>query len=238
MSAKSKKPASGPERKFRAPLVRKSGNLGWTIVAIPFDAAALWGVRGSIRVAGEINGFAFRTSLFPDGKGHHFLLVNRAMQKGGHASAGMVASFRLAPDLDKPRFETPAELMPAINQDRALRKYFDRLTPSMKNDIARHVAEPKTPEARRRRAEQLAERLMTALLAERGELPPLLQAALIRNPELKRGWDLMPPSKKRFHILGLTGYKSPESQQKRLAKTLEEAAHYAERAAQRGKPRE
>jgi uncharacterized protein YdeI (YjbR/CyaY-like superfamily) len=235
MAARKKPQPQGKPKTFQALLTRKPGNLGWTIVAIPFDAAALWGVRGSIRVAGEINGFAFRTSLFPDGKGNHFLLVNRAMQKGGHTSAGMVASFRLAPDLDKPRFEAPAELMPAINQDRRLRRYFDSLTPSMRNDIARHVAEPKSPEARRRRAEQLAERLMSALLAERGELPPLLQAALIRNPVAKHGWDLMPPSKKRFHILGLTGYKSPESQQKRLAKTLEEAAHYAEKAAQRGK---
>jgi uncharacterized protein YdeI (YjbR/CyaY-like superfamily) len=222
------------EKTFRAPLVRKPGNLGWTIVAVPFDAAALWGVRGSIRVAGEINGFAFRTSLFPDGKGNHYLLVNRAMQKGGRASAGTVASFRLTPDLDKPRFEAPAELMPAINQDGQLRKYFDSLTPSMRNDIARYVAESKSPDARRRRAGQIAERLMTTLLAERGELPPLLQAALIRNPAAKRGWELMPPSKKRFHLIGLTGYKSPESQQKRLAKTLAEAMHYAEKAAQRG----
>jgi uncharacterized protein YdeI (YjbR/CyaY-like superfamily) len=221
---------------FRAPLERKSGNLGWTVVRIPFDAAALWGVRGSIRVAGDINGYVFRTSLFPDGKGNHFLLVNRAMQKGGHASAGMIAAFRLAPDVDKPRVAPPPELMPAINQDRALRKYFDGLSPSMRNDIAHHVAEPKSADARRRRAERVAERLMTSMIAERGELPPLLQAALIRNPAAKRGWELMPPSKKRFHILGLTAYKSAESQQKRLAKTLEEAAHYAEKAAQRDKP--
>lgn len=221
------------EKTFRAPLERKPGNLGWTIVKIPFDAAKLWGVRGSIRVQGEINGFAFRTSLFPDGEGNHFLLVNRAMQKGGRAAAGMVANFRLAPDREKPRFDLPPELMPVINQDRALRRYFDGLSPSMRNDIARYVAEPKSAEARHRRAEQLAERLMSAMLAERGELPPLLQAALIRNPAAKRGWELMPPSKKRFHLLGLTAYKSPESRQKRLAKTLEEALQYARKAKQK-----
>ncbi len=223
------------EKTFRAALERKPGSLGWTIVRIPFDAAAFWGVRGSIRVAGEINGFAFRTSLFPDGNGNHFLLVNRAMQKGGRVTAGAIAQFHLAADSAKPRFDPPPELMSAVNQDRALRKYFDGLTPSMRNDCARYVAEPKSPDARRRRAEQLAERLMGALLAERGELPPNLQVALTRDPRLKHGWELMPPSKKRFHIIGLTGYKSPESRQKRLAKTLEEVARYAEKAAQRGK---
>ena len=233
MAARQKPKAS--DRRFRAALERKPGNLGWTIVRIPFDAAALWGVRGSLRVAGDINGFAFRTSLFPDGRGNHFLLVNRAMQKGGRAVVGTMADFRLAPDSEKPRFQAPPELTRAINQDRTLRKYFDSLTPSMRNDCVRYVAEPKSPGARRRRAGQLAERLMSALLAERGQLPPLLQAALVRNDKARRGWELMPPSKKRFHILGLTGYKSPESRQKRLAKTLEEAGQYAEKAAQRGK---
>lgn len=228
-----KPPPKAKEKTFRAALERKPGTLGWTIVRIPFDAAAFWGVRGSIRVTGEINGFAFRTSLFPDGKGNHFLLVNRAMQKGGRATAGLVAQFRLAPDFEERRYQPPPELMPVINQDRALRKYFDGLTPSTKNDIARYISEPKSPEARRRRAEQLAERLMSVLLAERGELPPLLQAALVRNPTATRGWELMPPSKKRFHLLGLTAYKSPESQQKRLAKTLQEAMQYAKKAEDR-----
>lgn len=222
-------------REFRATLERLDNNLGWVVVRIPFDATRLWGTRGQVRVKGAINGFDFATTLFPTGDGRHMLLVNRKMQKGGHTEAGLAAAFRLEPDHEKRRIELPAELMPAINQDRQLRKYFDGLTPSMRRDIARHASEPKSPEARARRAEQIAERLMTTLLAERGELPPLLQAALVRNPGLKRGWDLMPPSKKRFHILGLTGYKSPESRQKRLAKTLEEAAHYAEKAVQHGK---
>jgi hypothetical protein len=75
-------------RTFDAVLERSGNNLGWTIVRIPFDSARLWGKRGQLRVTGEINGFPFRASLFPDGKGGHSLLVNKKMQKGSGALPG------------------------------------------------------------------------------------------------------------------------------------------------------
>src|SRR5262245_27823205 len=72
-------------KSFGARLESANNKLGWTVVRIPFDVAKVWGKRGQMRVQGDINGFTFRTSLFPDGQGHHTLLVNKAMQKGGNA---------------------------------------------------------------------------------------------------------------------------------------------------------
>lgn len=233
MAAASKRRAGA--RQFRATLERLDNGLGWVVIRIPFDSVRAWGSRGQVRVKGTINGFAFRTTLFPSGDGRHMLLVNKKMQKEGRTSAGDSAGFSLEPDREERTVESPPELLKAINQDRQLRRYFDGMSPSMRRELGKYAAKPKSPESRTRRAEQIAERLMTTMLAERGELPPLLQAALLRNLKAKRGWELMPPSKRRFHILGLTGYKSPESQQNRLAKILDEAMHYAEKAARRGK---
>jgi uncharacterized protein YdeI (YjbR/CyaY-like superfamily) len=233
MAASKKKKAAGPARQFRATLERLDNGLGWVVIRIPFDAARLWGLRGQVRVKGTINGFDFRTTLFPTGDGGHMLLVNKKLQKGGRAGIGATAAFSLEPDHEERVVETPPELLNALGQDRQLRKYFEGMNPSTRREIAKWAAQPKSPEARRRRAEEIAERLMTTMMGERGELPPNLQAALARDSRLKRGWELMPPSKKRFHLIGLTGYKSPESRQKRLAKTLEEAAHYAKKAEER-----
>src|SRR5579859_7589683 len=88
-------------KSFRATLERIQSRLGWTIIRIPFDVAKVWGARGQLRVKGEINGFAFRTSLFPARGGGHILLVNKAMQKGGDVRQGMSAKFLLQPDLEK-----------------------------------------------------------------------------------------------------------------------------------------
>src|SRR6266481_8060806 len=78
---------------FEARLERLRSRLNWSIVRIPFDANQAWGLRGQIKVKGEINGFAFRTSLFPTREGWHFLLVNKRMQRGARAVEGNVCPF-------------------------------------------------------------------------------------------------------------------------------------------------
>ncbi|HWF05889.1 MAG TPA: DUF1905 domain-containing protein, partial [Candidatus Angelobacter sp.] len=101
-------PATKPAvKKFQAMLERMEGNLGWVIIHIPFDVAKLWGKRGQLRVKGDINGFEFSSALFPTGKGEHFLLVNKKMQKGGKTAPGLSARFRLQPDTSPRKAATP-----------------------------------------------------------------------------------------------------------------------------------
>jgi hypothetical protein len=85
------------KKSFKGTLERMRSNLGWIIAWIPFNVHKIWGSRGRLKVRGEINGFAFRTSLFPTRKGEHFLLVNKKMQEGGGATEGSTAEFWLEP---------------------------------------------------------------------------------------------------------------------------------------------
>ena len=68
---------------FRAVLEATGTSLHWVIARVPVDLKKAWPAWKTRRVFGEINGFAFRTSLFPasQGKGH-VLLVNKQMQAG------------------------------------------------------------------------------------------------------------------------------------------------------------
>ena len=61
-------------KSFKARLDRINSPLKWVMIQIPFDAAKIWGKRGQLKVKGEINGFAFRTSLFPRRNGGHMML--------------------------------------------------------------------------------------------------------------------------------------------------------------------
>jgi len=220
-------------RAFQATLERMKSRLNWIIVRIPFDVAKLWGRRGQLRVKGEINGFAFRTSLFPTGQGGHILLVNKKMQKGGRAVAGTVARFQIEPDTEKRVVTVPAELSRVLAQDRALRPWFDRLNPSTRHDIAKWVSEPNRPEARFRRAEQMAERLLATMDAER-DLPPIVQVAFARNPIAREGWERMSMAQRRSHLLGIFYYRTPESRARRIEKMLDLALAIAERTRDRG----
>lgn len=213
------KPAS---RTFEATLERIDSPLKWVMVRIPFDAGKVWGKRGQLRVKGKINGFAFRTSLFPDGNGGHRLLVNKVMQRGGKAAPGMAARFRIEPDSNARVVTVPAELTRALSEARSLRRWFDSLSQSIRNEICRVVSQAKSSEARSRRAEQMAERLMAAMEAEQ-ELPPVLQIAFTRNPLAYQGWQIMSPLHRRRQLLGIFYYGGPEARARRIAKMVEEA---------------
>ncbi len=216
-------------KSFNAPLERMPGNLGWVIIRVPLDVPKVWGKRGQLRVKGEINGFAFRTSLFPTGRGTHFMMVNKQMQRGAGVRAGMTAHFRLEPDTEERVVQEPAELARVLKQSKRLEKYYATFNYSTRREIAQWVGQGKQAETRRRRAEQMAVRLMETLEAERGDLPPVLCLALARNPRARAGWERMPPSQRRFHLLGIAGYRSPESRARRVAKAVEMMVEYAEK---------
>ena len=101
----------------------------------------LWGLRGQIKVKGEINGFAFRTSLFPTREGRHFLLVNKRMQKGARAVEGSVARFQMELDREKRTVTIPDELKRILSEDRSLRRWYDKLNHSTRNDIAKWITD-------------------------------------------------------------------------------------------------
>jgi uncharacterized protein YdeI (YjbR/CyaY-like superfamily) len=217
---------------FDAVLEPGGGNLRWTIIHMPFDVAKAWGARGQLKVKGEVNGFAFRTSLFPNGKGGHFMMVNKKMQAGGKAAPGGKARFRLEPDTEKREVTTPQELLAVLRQSRPLLKFYESLNYSMRNEIAKWVQEGKQVETRRRRAGQMAERLMETMEAER-ELPPVLQLALRRNPRAREGWERMAPGRRRGQLLGIFYYRNPESRARRIARAVEEMAALARTGAGR-----
>jgi uncharacterized protein YdeI (YjbR/CyaY-like superfamily) len=213
-------------KKFRGLLEPDNTNLKWVIVRLPFDATKAWKKRNRLRVKGDINGFAFRTSLFGSAKGGHFLLVNKQMQKGASVAVGGMADIALEPDLEERTTTIPPELVKLLKQHGSLRKWYERLSPSTRDDIARTITGPKSPEARLRRTEQMAERMMLAMEGEH-ELPPILQREFARRPQARAGWEAMTPVQRRGHLLGIFYYQSPEAREKRAGKAVDEAIKVA-----------
>ena len=215
-------------KKFRATLERLRSNLGWIIVRLPFDVKKTWGT-GRIKVLGEVNGVSFRTSLFPQKEGAHFILVNRKLQKEAGIILGSTAEFLLSLDT-QPRIVTiPRELESILNQSKKMRKFFDWLPFSYGNAISTWIAEPKSGVSRKRRAEQIAERLMETMEAEQ-ELPPLIQTAFARDPVAREGWTRMTLRQRRGELMAVFYYRNPESRSRRLQKMLDFARRVAERS--------
>jgi uncharacterized protein YdeI (YjbR/CyaY-like superfamily) len=212
-------------KSFSAVLTRSGNSLHWVVIRLPFDSARLWGVRGAFKVKGEINGFAFRSSLFPTGDGHHYMVVNNQMQKAARVGPGMEAQFRMEPDPERKVSPTPPEFEKLLRSTKRLQKFYESLPPSTRNFIVDAVAKAKQPETRLRRAEQAAEHLMEVMEAEL-ELPPILKQAFARNPEAAEGWRRMPPSHRRSHLFGIFGHRNLETRLRRIEKAMADMAAY------------
>ena len=142
-----RKPAGA--RRFQATLERMRSRLNWTIIRVPFDAVKVFEMRGQINVRGEINGFPFRTCLFPSKDGGHILLVNKRMQKAAGVRAGSMADFRLEADTEKRIEAMPDSLKGILAEDRSLRRWYEMLNLSTRNDIAKWISQPKSEAAGR-----------------------------------------------------------------------------------------
>jgi uncharacterized protein YdeI (YjbR/CyaY-like superfamily) len=209
-------------RSFRALLEKDDRSLGWTIARVPFDPARAWKQMVRLRVRGDINGFAFRTSLFPDALGGFYLLVNRAMQQGAAVSLGETADFRLEPDLEPREAELPDELAVLLDQEPGLQGWYGDLTEYMRREIGKWVVDVKSDEARLRRAEQMAERLLATMEGER-ELPPAIAAAFRARPKARAGWAKMTPTQRRGELMAVFYYRTVEGRERRIEKLCDAA---------------
>jgi uncharacterized protein YdeI (YjbR/CyaY-like superfamily) len=208
---------------FKALLEPDGTRLRWVVARLPFDPVEVWPRRNGRRVKGDIEGFPFRTSLFPDPQGDgQILLVNRKMQQAAGVGLGQMAHIRMEPDLQERPTTLPPELLKFLAEQPALKRWFAQLSPSMRREIGKWVGEPKGAPTRLKRAEKMAERLMLAMEGER-ELPPILRAAFARAPKALAGWQKLTPTQRRNHLLGIFYYESVEARQKRADKAVEEA---------------
>jgi uncharacterized protein YdeI (YjbR/CyaY-like superfamily) len=208
-------------KRFKAVIEKGQRALGWTIARVPFGPEAL-GEMVRLRVKGSVNGFAFRTSLFPEAGGGFYLLVNRAMQEVAGIRLGDAAEFRLEADLEAREAELPDELAVLLDDEPGLRGWYDELTEYTRREIGKWVSGVKGDEARMRRAEQMAERLLAAMEGER-ELPPVIEAAFRKRPKARAGWAKMTETQRRGELLAVFYYRTVEARQRRVEKLVDAA---------------
>ncbi len=219
---------------FHAFLEAAGKPLYWTIARVPTETTAalkrLWPGWTTRRVRGTINGFAFRTTLFPGPNGEGLtILVNKKMQAGAAARPGDRATFRIEPDLEPRSDEHPAELTAALKGQRALTRWLQTFSPSARREIGKWVAQAKSPESRRKRALQMVERLVLVMEGET-ETPPILRVAFQREPLAARGWQAMTLTQRRGHLWGIFGYQSVESRERRAAQAIDHALRIARKS--------
>jgi uncharacterized protein YdeI (YjbR/CyaY-like superfamily) len=220
--------AQNAAKRFRAVLEPLQGGLGWVVAWLPFDVESAWKKKMvRLRVKVEVGGEVFRTSLFPGAeRGGHFVLVNKKMQKAAGAGLGAMVDFTIVPDLEERKPTVPPELAKLLKTEKKLARWYEGLSEPIRWEIAKWIDGVKSVEARQRRAEQIAERLMLTMEGER-ELPPVLEVAFRRVPAARKGWELMTKVQRRSNLMAVFYYQSPEAREKRVKKVVEDCVRVA-----------
>jgi hypothetical protein len=103
-------------------------------------------------VAGTFNGCAFQATLEPDGKGGHWLKVDRKMREAAGAQAGDVVMLEVAPVAEEPEPKVPVELRRALAAaPLKARQAWDDITPRARRDWIHWIVSAKQAETRARR---------------------------------------------------------------------------------------
>ena len=141
--------------RFRAKLFRpKATERSWTLLTLPKNASAKLPSRGMTMVEGIINGFPFRAALEPNGKGSHWLRVNKAMHDAAGADAGDTVTVEITRAGEEPETRVPMDLRKALAAAPLPQALWADITPIARRDWILWISSAKQPETRRRRIEK------------------------------------------------------------------------------------
>ena len=146
---------------FRAKLFPPKANEKngpWTIT-LPKNASAKLPSRGMTMVEGTINSFPFRAALEPNGKGSHWLRVNKAMHEAAGADAGDTVTVEITRAGEEPEIRVPMDLRKALAAAPLAQAGWEDITPMARRDWIFSISSAKQPETRSRRIEKACDML-------------------------------------------------------------------------------
>jgi hypothetical protein len=141
-------------RKRFETVLKKYENSTATSIIIPLDVEKEFGSRARVPVRGTINGFPFRSSIFPMGTGCHYMVVNKPTREGAKAKAGDTIKVVMERDDEAREITPPDDLARALKSNKTARAAWERLSYSNRKEYAVAVEKAKRPETRARRIEK------------------------------------------------------------------------------------
>lgn len=125
----------------------------WTILKLPQSASAKLPSRGQTMIKGTINDVRFQTALEPDGKGSHWLNVDKVLQQAAKASAGDTVKLAIESTKEWPEPSVPTDLKKMLAADRQAQTLWMDVTPAARWDWLRWISATANQETRKHRIE-------------------------------------------------------------------------------------
>ena len=130
--------------RFSGTLLRPSEENGsWSPLSLSGDASAELPSQELKMVEGTINGFPFRAALEPNGKGSHWLRVNKTMRDAAGADAVGTVTVEITRAKEEPETRVPMDLRRALAAAPLAQAGWEDITPMARRDWLR--LSPRSP---------------------------------------------------------------------------------------------
>lgn len=150
------------KQRFKAKLFQATPGGEAAFIYVPFDTEKVFGTRARVPVRGTVNGYSFRSSIFPMGGPRHLMAVNREMRAGAKVKIGDTAAFFMERD-EAPRVVAVSpELKKALAANPTAKEAFNKRSYTHRKEFARWIADAKQPETRQRRMQKAIQMLLAS----------------------------------------------------------------------------
>jgi hypothetical protein len=133
---------------------------GGVFFTLPRKESVKFGVRGRVPVTGTLNGYPFRSSIFPTGDGTHCMGVNQEVRQGAGVHVGERVRLVMETDTAPRTVTLPPDLDQALGTSTHTRARFDKLSYTHRKEYVQWIEAAKRPETRARRLAQVLARLI------------------------------------------------------------------------------
>jgi Domain of unknown function (DUF1905)/Bacteriocin-protection, YdeI or OmpD-Associated len=163
---------------------------GATLLRLPGQASKRLPSRGQVAVHGAINDHEFQTVLEPDGRGGHWIRIDRALQRVTGLGAGDTATLTLEVTADWPEPKVPKDLAAALAGAPAkVQDVWADITPMARWEWVRWVKATKNADTRQRRVDVSISKL------DGGKRRPCcFDLSSCTDPDLSKNGTLLPGS--------------------------------------------
>lgn len=140
--------------RFSAKVLRPANTDGgrksesWVFLCLPPNASRQLPTRAQVTVEGNINGAPFVATLDPDGKGGHWLKVERKLREAAGVDVGDIVSLEIAPAKKEPEPKVPPDLRKALAAAPKARAVWQDITPAARRDFIHWITSGKKAETR------------------------------------------------------------------------------------------